>query len=119
MISLIVLACKNGNGEFEKLYDILREIPEIKMIQVTYDQHQGSFQNYLKLVENIRRAFPDKSIMVDGAFNGLDLRTYERGALQRNQTVQIAIPAENNPDLAAIDVNEGNKHSLSNAKKLA
>ena len=110
MISLIVLACKNGNGEFEKLYDILREIPEIKMIQVTYDQHQGSFQNYLNLIENIRRAFPDKSIMVDGAFNALDLRTYERGALQRNQTVQIAIPAENNPDVTAIDLNEGNNH---------
>ena len=48
--------------------------------------------------------------MVDGAFNGLDLRTYERGALQRNQTVQIAIPAENNPDVTAIDLNEGNNH---------
>ena len=109
----IVLACKNGNGEFEILCDILKEIPEIKMVQVTYDQHQGSFQNYLQLIENIRRAFPNKSIIVDGAFNALDLRTYERGAVQQNQRVEVTIPAENNPDVTPIDVHEGNQHFFS------
>ena len=110
-MSLIILGCRNGRGEFEQLCDILKEIPEIKKIQATFDPNQGSFENYLGLVENIRRAFPTKDVIVEGAYNALELRNYARG-IQNNPPVHVAVPvlAENNPNPndAPIDMNEGN-----------
>ena len=111
---LIILGCRNGTGEFEKLCDIVKEIPEIKKIQATFDPNQGSFENYLKLVENIRRAFPTKDVIVEGAYNALELRNYARGT-QNNPPVRVAVPVvvENNPNpnVMPIDMHEGNNCS--------
>ena len=106
---LIILGCRNGTGEFEKLCDIIKEIPEIEKIQATFDPNQGSFENYLELVENIRRAFPTKDVIVEGAYNALEPRNYARGT-QNNPPIHVAVPVENNPNpnVRPIDMNEGN-----------
>ena len=111
-MDLIILGCRNGTGEFEQLCDIVKEIPEIKKIQATFDPNQGSFENYLKLVENIRRAFPTKDVIVEGAYNALELRNYARGT-QNNPPVHVAVPVENNPNpnVVPIDMHEGNNFS--------
>ena len=110
-MDLIILGCRNGTGEFEQLCDIVKEIPEIKKIQASFDPNQGSFEDYLKLVENIRRAFPTKDVIVEGAYNALELRNYARGT-QNNPPIHVAVPVpdENNPNpnVTRIDIHEGN-----------
>jgi hypothetical protein len=105
----VVIACKNGIGEFERIYDIINEVAEIRMISVSFDQ--GKFEDFQKLVENLRRAFPRKQIISAplDTIQGQDKRNYVRTSKQKNPIVRLAVPT--NDDAAEIDTTEGNFNS--------
>ena len=54
------VSCKFGIGEFEWLHDILKAVPEIRIISVSYDK--GSADDYFKFIHKIRSFFPTKMV---------------------------------------------------------
>ena len=54
------VSCKFGIGEFEWLHDILKAVPEIRIISASYDK--GSADDYFKFIHKIRSFFPTKMV---------------------------------------------------------
>ena len=101
----VAIGCRNSIGEFERIYDIIKEVAEIRMISVSFDQ--GKFEDFQKLVENLRRTFPRKQIISVCSFDttkAKDKRIYERNSKQKAPVVRIAIP---NDESAEIEATEG------------
>ena len=93
ILTYVVLACKNAEGEFERVIDIVTAVPQIRMIQVAF--HHGSFQSYKNLIERLRRALPNKSIMASVEFARVnEKKIYSRISEQNNPVVQVAIPSD-------------------------
>jgi hypothetical protein len=38
LLCYVIIMCRNEDGQFEKVYDILNELPEIKMVAVNFNQ---------------------------------------------------------------------------------
>ena len=107
----VVLACKNAEGEFERVIDIVTAVPQIRMIQVAF--HQGSFQSYKDIIERLRRALPTKSIMASVEFSKVnEKKIYSRNSQQNNPVVQVAIPG-NDVLETEVDMQIGKKNSIS------
>ena len=110
ILTYVVLSCKNAEGEFERVFDIVTAVPQIRMIQVAF--HQGSFQSYKNLIERLRRALPTKSIMASVEFSKVnEKKLYSRISQQNNPVVQIAIPG--NLLETEVDMQIGKKSSIS------
>ena len=60
LLSNVGVSCKFGIGEFEWLHDILKAVPEIRIISVSYDK--GSPDDYFKFIHKIRSFFPTKMV---------------------------------------------------------
>ena len=60
LLSYVGVTCKFGIGEFEWLHDILKAVPEIRIISVCYDK--GSEDDYFKFIHKIRSFFPLKMV---------------------------------------------------------
>ena len=110
ILTYVVLSCKNAEGEFERVFDIVTAVPQIRMIQVAF--HQGSFQSYKDIIERLRRALPTKSIMASVEFSKVnEKKMYSRITQQNNPVVQVAIPG--NVLETEVDMQIGKKSSIS------
>ena len=106
ILTYVVLSCKNAEGEFERVFDIVTAVPQIRMIQVAF--HQGSFQSYKDIIERLRRALPEKSIMASVEFSKVnEKKMYSRITQQNNPVVQVAIPG--NVVETEVDMQTGKK----------
>ena len=107
ILTYVVLSCKNAEGEFERVFDIVTAVPQIRMIQVAF--HHGSFQSYKNLIERLRRALPNKSIMASVEFARVnEKKMYSRISEQNNPVVQVAIPG--NVSETEVDIQIGKKN---------
>ena len=98
----VAIACKNSIGEFERIYDIINEVAEIRMISVSFDQ--GKFEDFQKLVENLKRAFPRKQIISapSDTIQAQEKRSYARSSKQKNPIVRLAVPKNDEASLLHI-----------------
>ena len=93
-----------------RVIDIVTAVPQIRMIQVAL--HQGSFQSYKNLIERLRRALPNKSIMASVEFTKVnEKKIYSRNSQQNNPVVQVAIPG--NVLETEVDMRMGKKGFIS------
>ena len=110
ILTYVVLSCKNAEGEFERIIDIVTAVPQIRMIQVAF--HHGSFQSYKNLIERLKRALPTKSIMASVEFARVnEKKIYSRISEQNNPVVQVAIPG--NVLETEVDMRMGKKSFIS------
>ena len=100
-LSFTILTCSNGDGKFEYVCDIMRAAPEIKMIHVNFDKSKGSYDDYVKMVENIRRTFPTKYVLtgITSSSQNQDQNTFSRGPPDNPLPYNVAVPIVNEQDL--------------------
>ena len=111
-LSFTILTCSNGNGKFEYICDIMKAAPEITMIHVNFDKTKGSYDDYIKMIEHIRRTFPNKGVLT-GFVNSSEKQeqnTFSRGPQANPLPYQYAVPTElPREENLNIDTNRGKK----------
>lgn len=94
IFSYVSIMGRNDQGEFERIIDTISEIPEIRMISVSFDQ--GSFNRHKNLIERLRRALPTKSILATVEYSKItEKKIYQRPAQKKNAVIEVAIPGPN------------------------
>ena len=96
-LSFTILTCSNGDGNFEYVCDIMTAAPGIKMIHVNFDKSKGSYDDYVKMVENIRRTFPTKYVLtgITSSSQNQEQNTFSRGPPDNPLHYTVAVPTEN------------------------
>ena len=105
LLPFVIIGGQNIPGEFERILDIVNEVPEIRMISISFGQ--GKFEDFQKLVENLRRVFPRKQLINSSYLEPAkvqDRRIYARASKQKPPVVRLAIPTDEN---AEVDFTEG------------
>ena len=105
LLPFVIIGGQNIPGEFERIFDIVNEVPEIRMISISFGQ--GKFEDFQKLLENLRTVFPRKQLISSSYLETTkvqDRRAYARASKQKPPVVRIAIPSDENAEL---DFTEG------------
>jgi hypothetical protein len=107
-LSDIVLSCTNAIGQFEYICDVLNAVEKINKINVTFDRNHGTYKDYITMVENVRRTFPNKHV-----FTGVDIgkvrpKNFLRGPPANPLPYQVTVPnAAARDEEINVNVNEG------------
>ena len=118
LLSYVGVTCKYGIGEFEWLHDILKAVPEIRIISVCYDK--GSEDDYFKFIHKIRSFFPLKMVAggeaiipqskeeppsIQTTLGPLFVqKTYERKRRKSTKPIEIAVPVETKKEVNALQI---------------
>ena len=95
-LAFTILTCSNGDGKFEYVCDIMTAAPGIKMIHVNFDKSKGSYDDYVKMVENIRRTFPTKYVLtgITSSSQNLEQNTFSHGPPDNPLPYKVAVPTD-------------------------
>ena len=95
-LKFTILTCSNGDGKFEYVCDIMRAAPEITMIHVNFDKTKGSYDDYIKMIEHIRRTFPNKGVLTGfvSSSEKQEQNTFARGPPDNPLPYRYAVPTK-------------------------
>ena len=95
-LSFTILTCSNGDGKFEYVCDIMKAAPEITMIHVNFDKTKGSYDNYVRMIEHIRRTFPNKGVLTGfvSSSEKQEQNTFARGPPDNPLPYRYAVPTK-------------------------
>ena len=93
-LDFTILTSSNGDGNFEYVCDIMTAAPGIKMIHLNFDKSKGSYDEYVKMVENIRRTFPTKYVLTGITSCSQEQNTFSRGPPDNPLPYKVAVPTE-------------------------
>ena len=114
IFSYVSIMCRNDQGEFERIIDTVSEIPEIRMISVSFDQ--ASFNRYKNLIERLRRALPTKSILATTEYSKTtEKKDYQRTGQKKNTVIEVAIPGPNEVEKTEVNFQIGKTMNRFNA----
>ena len=87
--------------------------PGIKMIHVNFDKSRGSYDDYVKMVENIRRTFPTKYVLtgITSSSQNLEQNTFSHGPPDNPLPYKVAVPTDivNEQDINFVRGKDGQK----------